>query len=97
MSYERVLGRLVLNNFLIGDFFLKTDAPFNIINALSGPGTNLSLISGLVRPFQVTGTIETVTFLTEAINENALGKFRHKSQSYPVAPRPASSLARDML
>ena len=48
VAIKGALGVLALDTFLIGDFFPSPDARFNIINALTGLGTILSIISGFV-------------------------------------------------
>ena len=48
VAIKGALGILALTTFSIGDFFPKPDARFNIVNALSGLGTILSVVSGFV-------------------------------------------------
>ncbi|KAL8787516.1 MAG: hypothetical protein Q9213_002174 [Squamulea squamosa] len=50
IAIKGALGVLGLDIFLVGDFFPKADAQFNIVNALTGLGTILSVVSGFV-PF----------------------------------------------
>ncbi|KAI4283781.1 MAG: hypothetical protein L6R38_001946 [Xanthoria sp. 2 TBL-2021] len=48
VAIKVALGVLDLDTFLISDFFPKPDARFNIVNALTGLGTILSVVSGFV-------------------------------------------------
>ncbi|KAL8765932.1 MAG: hypothetical protein Q9209_007129 [Squamulea sp. 1 TL-2023] len=48
IAIKGALGVLALDTFLISDFFPKPDARFNTVNALSGLGTILSVVSGFV-------------------------------------------------
>lgn len=48
VATKGALGVLALDTFLISDFFLKPDARFNIVNAPTGLGTILSVVSGFV-------------------------------------------------
>ncbi|KAL8761379.1 MAG: hypothetical protein Q9184_002494 [Pyrenodesmia sp. 2 TL-2023] len=48
IAIKGALGVLALDTFLISDFFPEADGQFDILNALTGLGTILSIISGFV-------------------------------------------------
>ena len=47
-AIKGALGLLALDTFSIGDFFPSPDGRFNVVNALTGLGTILSVVSGFV-------------------------------------------------
>ena len=48
VAIKGALGILALDTFSVGDFYPTPDGRFNIVNALTGLGTILSVVSGFV-------------------------------------------------
>lgn len=62
ITIKEALGILALDTFSIGDFFPSPDGCFNIVNALTGLGTILAVVSGFV-PFLSPGLAATGAIL----------------------------------